>query len=131
MKLTAYRLVEVTSFPRPLEHGVLYVSARFSVSAHLCACGCAREVILPLNPAQWSVVRHADGTATLEPSVANTGYPCNSHYFIRRGRVEWGRPLTRAETERVRVRDKRARDAHFRAQQGLLQRVWFWVRGLW
>ena len=43
----------VTSFPPELEPGVLYVSAQFSTAAHLCACGCRREVITPLSPAQW------------------------------------------------------------------------------
>ncbi|PZV33546.1 DUF6527 family protein [Mesorhizobium kowhaii] len=46
----------VDYIPDDVEAGVLYVSQRFSTAAHLCCCGCGREVVTPLNPAKWSTV---------------------------------------------------------------------------
>ncbi|MEV6135183.1 DUF6527 family protein [Nocardia sp. NPDC051990] len=66
--------VFVTSFPAELEPGHLYVSAQFSTAAHLCACGCGREVITPLSPAQWVLM--FDGTVTIRPSIGNWALPC-------------------------------------------------------
>lgn len=124
MKPVAFRLKEVTSFPQPLEGGVLYISEKFSVCGHLCACGCGKEVVLPLNRAQWSVIRDEDGAVTLAPSVANTGFPCNSHYVIRRGQIEWHTALSQAQANRARDRDKRARTAYMKAQNSSWARAW-------
>jgi len=34
----------VATFPTTLRPGVLYVSAPYSTTAHLCCCGCGQEV---------------------------------------------------------------------------------------
>lgn len=130
MRPVAFRLKEVTSFPQPLDGGVLYVSERFSVCGHLCACGCGKEVILPLNRAQWSVIRHEDGAVTLAPSVANTGFPCNSHYVIRRGQIEWHAALSKGEAALARNRDKQDRTAYLKAQNSWWRRIWRRIRQL-
>lgn len=87
----------VTSFPTELGPGLLYVSAQFSTAAHLCACGCGREVITPLSPAQW--VLTFDGTVSIRPSIGNWALPCQSHYVIDHGKVEWARTFTRDEIQ--------------------------------
>ncbi len=95
----------VTSFPQQLEPGVIYVSARFSSAAHLCACGCGREVITPLSPRQWSI--EFDGKISVWPSIGNWSFPCRSHYVIKSGRVRWARDFTQEEIEENRADDER------------------------
>jgi hypothetical protein len=99
----------VTSFPRQLEPGRLYVSVRFSTAAHLCACGCGREVITPLSPAQW--VLTFDGTVTIRPSIGNWALPCQSHYLIDHGEIKWARSFTHDEVQLNRESDRRVLDA--------------------
>lgn len=114
MTVHSYALREVVSFPRPLEEGVLYVSERFAASAHKCACGCGNEVILALNPAQWRFVKHEDGKASLHPSINNLAFPCRSHYWVRRGQVDWYPRLTASAARRASERDRRVRDVYYR-----------------
>ena len=59
----------------------------------LCPCGCSRVVELLLvkeaNP-RWSLSVDAKGRPSLSPSVwLKQG--CRSHFFVRSGRVVWGR----------------------------------------
>lgn len=115
MKTCRYRLSEVESFPRPLAPGVLYVSNRFSCAAHACACGCGREVITPLSPVQWRITR-APGGASLRPSIGNWNFPCRSHYWITRGRVEWAAGMSEAAIREGRKANARLRQAYFNAQ---------------
>jgi len=78
----------VKSVPRDLESGILYVSVEYSTALHLCACGCGRKVVTPLSPNDWSMT--FDGRlVSLNPSIGNWSLPCRSHYFIRRGRIQW------------------------------------------
>lgn len=59
--------------------------------AFVCPCGCDELIQLNLLPdarPRWSVERLADGTASITPSVWRVA-GCRSHFFLRRGRVEW------------------------------------------
>jgi hypothetical protein len=105
----------VTSFPTELEPGHLYVSAQFSTAAHLCACGCGRNVITPLSPAHW--VLTFDGTVTIRPSIGNWALPCQSHYIIDHGKIQWARNFTRDEIQLNRESDHRILDV-VHASQG-------------
>lgn len=115
----------MASFPTELKPGHLYVSAQFSTAAHLCACGCGREVITPLSPAHW--VLTFDGTVTIRPSIGNWALPCHSHYVIDHGKIEWARNFTRDEIQRNRESDHRILDAVHAFQgswwRGLLRRL--------
>ncbi|MER9141803.1 DUF6527 family protein [Mesorhizobium sp. M0871] len=60
----------------------------------LCPCGCRRVLHMNLLADErpcWRLTRHDDGTTTLHPSVWRTT-GCGSHFWFRRGRVEWCRP---------------------------------------
>uniref|UniRef100_UPI0034CE0C99 DUF6527 family protein n=1 Tax=Francisella tularensis TaxID=263 RepID=UPI0034CE0C99 len=96
----------VKSFPQELRPGILYVSAFFSTAAHRCACGCGREVVTPLSPAQW--VLTFDGSVSLWPSIGSWTLPCNSHYVIERGKIRWSHAFTPDEIRRNQVKDSRA-----------------------
>jgi Family of unknown function (DUF6527) len=83
----------VQHIPRELEEGVLYVSLEYAVTAHRCCCGCGAEVSLPLAPVEWKLI--FDGPeVSLTPSIGRPGWPCESHYIIRQGRVLWLESLT-------------------------------------
>ena len=111
----------VVSFPQELETGVLYVSTQFSTAAHLCACGCRREVITPLSSAQW--VLTLDGSVSIRPSIGNWGLPCQSHYLIDHSTIRWARSFTRAESSSNRESDHRVLDEAKQAREGWLRRL--------
>lgn len=65
-----------------MEDAIIYVSTQFATASHKCCCGCASEVIAPLDPRQWKLI--FDGkTISLKPSIGNGKFSCRSHYFIR------------------------------------------------
>lgn len=122
----AARFVE--SFPIPMAPGVLYVSTSYSTAGHICPCGCGREVVTKLSPARWRVIY--DGEVSLTPSVASTGLPCNSHYLITRGSVDWRRQLSAIHAAKARVTDRRAIDDYRAPTTPLAERTNWWTR-LW
>lgn len=112
MSVATYRLVEVESFPRPLDAGVLYFSARFNTAAHACACGCGREVITPISPVQWRLTQ-SDNGASLRPSIGNWNFPCRSHYWITGGRVEWAANMSDEKIKEGRAYNAKLRERYF------------------
>src|SRR5580704_10865148 len=100
----------VESFPTPMKPGILYVSTTYSTAGHICPCGCGLEVVTKLSPARWRVI--FDGEVSLSPSIAATGLPCNSHYFITRGQVDWHRELDAGQAARAREADRQAVEGH-------------------
>jgi hypothetical protein len=86
----------VETFPATLNDGVLYISIEFRTCAHLCACGCGQEVVTPLSPAQWAFTYNGKDVS-LRPSVGNWTLPCQSHYVLDRGQIDWARPFSQKE----------------------------------
>lgn len=113
MRQQAVRPVFVEVIPERLEEGVLYICEQYRTVAHNCCCGCGQEVITPLSPADWSL-RREGGSVTLHPSIGNWGFPCRSHYFIRRNQVVWAKSMSRLEVDRVRWRDQRDKAAYIK-----------------
>ena len=112
----------VESFPTPMEPGILYVSTTYSTAGHICPCGCGREVITKLSAARWRVI--FDGEVSLSPSVAATGLPCNSHYYITRGEVDWHRELDTRQAAAARAADRRTvEERRTAAPNGWLARI--------
>ena len=87
-RINRLRPTFIEHFPDQLEPGVLYVSMKYAICAHSCACGCGQKVITPLSPTKWKLI-YDGGTVTLYPSIGNYGFPCQSHYFLTEGRIEW------------------------------------------
>jgi hypothetical protein len=108
-----YTVRFLESFPTPMEPGVLYVSTTYSTAGHICPCGCGRDVVTKLSTIRWRVV--FDGEVSLTPSVAATGLPCNSHYFITRGIVDWHRKLDAHHASEAQAADRRAVEEHWAA----------------
>jgi hypothetical protein len=131
----------VESAPKVLEEGVLYVSTKYATALHNCCCGCGNEVVTPLSPTDWAM--EFDGVSiSLDPSVGNWSFPCQSHYWIRRNKVIWAPRWSRERIEAGRIRDRAHKDAYFSGdtsdgcsqtestsdqQQGLLRTVLSWV----
>ena len=104
MKLSTIRPQFVEFIPRELDEGVLYISERYRTASHKCACGCGEKVVTPFSPADWSLRKEVD-LVSLHPSIGNWNYPCQSHYWIRRNRIQWAAPLSPREIARVQRRD--------------------------
>src|SRR5262245_54227969 len=102
----------VEYFPDELQEGVLYVSIPYATATHSCCCGCRQEVVTPLSPTDWQLT--FDGKSiSLHPSIGNWNFRCQSHYFIRRNRVDWVGRMTRAQIDAGRAHDRHAKAQYF------------------
>lgn len=99
-----HRFVEV--LPTELDPGVLYISGSHNIVAHLCCCGCGKEVVTPLGQAGWTL--RYDGRVSLSPSVGNGAYECKSHYVIQASRVRWLSNMTPEQHTLAQARDQAA-----------------------
>lgn len=81
----------------PLDHldkKILYVIGTVNdpwQAELLCPCGCKDRIILPVNnemSPRWDIQVNEKSLPTLSPSVWRTK-GCKSHFFVRRGRIEW------------------------------------------
>lgn len=96
MRATELKLEFVEYMPKELEEGILYISERFSVAIHLCACGCKGKTVTPFGltisgeKKGWDLIND-NGLVTLSPSIGNFSgeSPYHAHYFIRKNKVEW------------------------------------------
>lgn len=84
--MTTFSHEFVEFIPEKLEPNVLYVSLRFSLVSHQCACGCGEEVVTPLAPREWQLIFNGE-TVSLYPSIGNWNFKCRSHYWIDQNRA--------------------------------------------
>lgn len=103
----------VQHIPPVLAEHTVYVSVAYATAVHRCCCGCGGEVVTPLSPTDWALVFDGE-TVSLEPSIGNWGFPCRSHYWVRRGRVRWAERWTDEEVAHGKARDRRAKARFFR-----------------
>lgn len=140
MRTSKIDLKLVDLAPRDLQPGVLYVSEKYQTALHLCCCGCGERVVTPLSPAEWRV-QVQRGKVSLAPSIGNFGMACQSHYWIRSGRVVWSGAMSRAQIASAQARDKRDLELLMRDQNGTpspspekLKKPWYqrfvcWITG--
>lgn len=90
-----YRTMVVEEgLPKRLKRRTLYIvrdDGFLEQAAMLCPCGCGRVLHMNLLPDErpcWSFTLHEDGTGSLHPSVWRKT-DCKSHFWFRRGRVQW------------------------------------------
>src|SRR6266571_1128528 len=126
-----FELRKVQYMPTKLEPGILYVAEEFGAAAHLCACGCGAIVRTPLDPTEWSLTETEDGPS-LYPSVGNWQEPCQSHYWIERGRVKWAAKWTSAQIEAGRRKEQERRVEYYktlyRKQPTKFRKLWDRIR---
>lgn len=107
-----HEFVEV--MPQDLQEHKLYVSLTYNTAVHKCCCGCGRKVVTPLSPAAWRLTY--DGrTVSLEPSVGNWSFPCQSHYWITHGMIRWVGHWSRDMIEAGRELEALAREKYYAA----------------
>lgn len=98
----------VEFIPEKLEPGTLYISLEYNSANHLCACGCGREVVTIIGPADSSITSSSRGVS-ISTSIGNSNFPCKSHYWINDNRILWESPMTPHLTALSRARDKAAK----------------------
>lgn len=81
--------VYVETMPQVKEHGILYISKKFELAIHLCACGCGGETVMPFDGFQSWELSGTPERVTFRPSVGNQHWPCGSHYYITENAIVW------------------------------------------
>ena len=99
MSSGVYRLIESERLPPQVGPFEFHYSRRFEMAALACACGCGHRVMLNLLDQHQLVI--ADGLPTVTPSILVSDAPCLSHFFIRRGQVEWAQQWSKETVHRV------------------------------
>ena len=102
----------VDAIPEKLEDGVLYVSIEFTTAVHKCLCSCGQEVVTPLSPTDWKLTFDGE-TVSLDPSVGNWSFDCQSHYWIRRDTVRWAGQMSEEQIAKVRENDVSYKAVYF------------------
>ena len=76
--------------PCELVEGILYISEKFSIAIHLCACGCGGRTVTPLSGNRWTLTKNGE-LITLRPSIGNWSgeNPYHAHYYITDSKIEW------------------------------------------
>ena len=77
--------------PDIIEEGFLYISQKFGLAIHLCACGCKEKTVTPIRGIDsWQMIEN-DGKITLRPSIGNfsSEKPYHAHYYITDNKIEW------------------------------------------
>jgi hypothetical protein len=115
--LTRRRVIRhefVEFIPELLDEGTLYVSIPYATAAHLCCCGCAMKVVTPISPTDWRVTYDGE-SVSLDPSVGNWAFRCQSHYWIDQNRVVWARRWSQRKIDASRAADRLAKENYFAA----------------
>lgn len=105
----------VEFIPKILEEGTVYVSMEFGTAVHKCCCGCGNEVVTPLTPTDWQLTYDGE-SISLDPSIGNWSFPCQSHYFIKRNQVVWAKKWTKSQIEAGRKYDRILKEQYFEDQ---------------
>ena len=102
----------VEFLPDALEDGKIYISIPYATVTHRCCCGCGNEVVTPLSPTDWKLI--FDGqTISLDPSIGNWSFPCQSHYWIKKNNVKWDHQWSNVNVAAGRAHDKAAKHDYF------------------
>jgi hypothetical protein len=110
----------VEYIPENLQQDILYISMSYATAAHLCCCGCGKEVVTPFSPTDWTLAFDGE-TVSLDPSVGNWSFPCRSHYWIRRNRVAWAGGMSLQAIEAWRVHDRIAKTRQYGSETDVVE----------
>jgi hypothetical protein len=88
--------VFVDQLPLEVEEGKMYISDKYGISVHLCACGCGVKTFLPFRRV-FAGQEHGwvhtvqDGKVSTTPSIGNWSgeNPYHAHYFIVNNKIIW------------------------------------------
>lgn len=102
----------VEFIPEHIEEGILYISLEYCTAIHKCACGCGNEVVTPISPTDWKLSFNGK-SVTLNPSIGNWSFECQSHYWIKNNKIEFASRWTQEKIERGREKDLSLKDKYF------------------
>ena len=110
MKTLTHKFVE--SIPEQLEADVLYICINYGTVVHKCCCGCGREVVTPLSPTDWKLTFDGE-TVSLDPSIGNWNFPCQSHYWIENNRIHWARKMSKQQIKAGQQHDRKMKADYY------------------
>ena len=102
----------VDYIPETLDDLTIYISIEFATAVHKCCCGCGHEVVTPLSPTDWKLIYNGK-SISLDPSIGNWNFECQSHYLIINNQVRWAPRWTRQEIDSGRAYDLMAKERYF------------------
>lgn len=93
MKISELHPLYCDNLPDKLKEGIIYISSKYSIAVHLCACGCLEETVTELKPnwkLGWALVDEC-GEITLRPSIGNFNGEkiYHAHYYVTKNKIEW------------------------------------------
>ncbi len=112
MRLTSVTHEFVEKIPQSLQEGKIYVSIPYATAVHKCCCGCGNEVVTPIGPTDWELTFNGE-TISLDPSIGNWNFPCQSHYWIKGNKVRWVRGWTREEIAAGRAKERAEKEKYY------------------
>ncbi len=113
MKNTVLNHEFVEFIPKLLEDGILYVSMTYATAAHNCCCGCGNKVITPLTSTDWKLIYDGE-SISINPSIGNWSFPCQSHYWIKWGKIKWSDRWSSEKIAAGRSRDRIVKKKQFK-----------------
>lgn len=131
MNAEVYRIIESETLPQEVGPFEFHYSRRFEMAALACACGCGHRVLLNLLDQHQLVIEN--GRPTIDPSILVSDAPCLSHFFIRKGKVEWAQHWSKERVDRVmqaQVRHHLERDKQRKPKQTFFRRCKEWLKSL-
>ena len=102
----------VDCIPDHLKDGRIYICIQYSTAVHKCCCGCGTEVVTPFSPTDWKLISSGN-LVSLDPSIGNWSFPCQSHYWIKQNKVVWAKKCSRQEIQKVRTKDRLVKDLYY------------------
>ena len=112
MKIKSLRHNFVKFIPESLDEGMLYISIEYCTTAHNCVCGCGNKVVTPITPTDWELTFDGE-TVSLSPSIGNWSFDCQSHYWVKRGKIQWDGKWSKDEIDAGRRKDQIRKRIHF------------------
>lgn len=140
MKIDRITPIFVEFIPDDVEQGKLYISETYQTAIHKCCCGCGEEVVTPLSPVDWQVRKGIHGVS-LQPSIGNWNYKCQSHYIISNNKVIWAGKFSQQQILAVQRKDKNAKQIYIAGKNkqrtsrpyvssSLLSKVWMFIKSI-
>ncbi|WP_394297395.1 DUF6527 family protein [Muricauda sp. MAR_2010_75] len=79
----------------------------------MCVCGCGNKTVTPLTPTDWKLIFNGK-SVSLDPSIGNWGFPCESHYWITNNKIIWATKWTKEQIIEGRKHSKKEKEKYYR-----------------
>lgn len=99
------KFVDTLPQANDIEEERLYISVKYNMTTHRCACGCGTIVPLPISPTDWSLAYDGEHVS-LNPSVGNGALSCRSHYYIHDSQIVWLPKMSALPTSNQKLLDE-------------------------